>query len=105
MTVVTLAGSSTNSGHTDGPAINATFAYPTGITFNTMTNDYWISDTYNYAIRILNMTSMEVSTPFPSDSFYTIESMDFFADGSFVAATGNGYVTLTSNGIFCHFIS
>jgi Human growth factor-like EGF len=60
--VTDIAGMCTTAGYIDGNAATAKFWYPTAIA----TSDEWqsiaIADRFNHRIRLLNVTSMQVST-------------------------------------------
>ena len=59
--VSTFAGSGV-SGFLDGPALQAQFSSPSGISLDQSTGNIYIADTYNYRIRLLNVTSGDIST-------------------------------------------
>ncbi|MBI5756279.1 MAG: hypothetical protein HZA12_05070 [Nitrospirae bacterium] len=65
---VTVAGVAGEIGYTDGPAINATFSLPTGI--DTDGANIFIADTFNHAIRMLDLTDMRVYTAAGGESGY-----------------------------------
>ena len=63
-TVKTLAGTG-YPGFQDGNT-NATFRYPSGLAFDNNNNLLYISDTGNHAIRVIDLTSNNVSTLYDS---------------------------------------
>ena len=59
--VSTIAGTG-NYGYLDGPALQAQFNYPYGIAFDSSNGNIFVADTSNSVIRLINMTSGNVST-------------------------------------------
>ena len=60
--VSTLAGVPHISGFLNGPATSATFNSPSGVAINPSNGNIIVADTYNHAIRLINVTSNNVST-------------------------------------------
>ena len=92
--VSTIAGGAT-SGYLNGPALQAEFLYPFGLALDPSNGNIYISDTYNTVIRLLNMTSGNVSTIAGSGAFG-------FSDGPASLAEFNdpyGIALDSSNGI------
>ena len=59
--VSTIAGNG-NRGYLDGPALQAEFNSPYGIGLDSTNGNIYVADTYNNRIRLINMTSGNVST-------------------------------------------
>ena len=60
--VSTLAGAAGAAGYLDGPTTSAEFYYPYGVTIDPSNRNVIVADTFNSAIRLINVTSNIVST-------------------------------------------
>ena len=60
--VSTLAGVPGTGGYQDGPTTSAKFNYPYGIVIDSSNGNVIIADTFNSVIRLINITSNNVST-------------------------------------------
>lgn len=85
-----LAGSGdATNGTTDGAGLSARFSFPLGITCDTTNNIAYISDTFNYRIRSLVLSSNTVATLAGST-------------GGHQDGFGTGAKFSTTRGIVCH---
>jgi hypothetical protein len=89
--VTTIAGKSGNYGSTDGFYSFARFKYPAGLV--TVANNLYISDTGNYTIRKMDLSTGEVTTLAGMTGVYGS------LDGTGSGAQFNGPRSLTSDGI------